>query len=58
LLVDAGLTPFEALQAATRMPAEFLNQLGDLGVPINNHKSPALSAVMSVVCVCERWMDT
>jgi imidazolonepropionase-like amidohydrolase len=31
LLVQAGLTPMEALQAATRNPAQFLNQLDDRG---------------------------
>lgn len=31
LLVGAGLTPMEALQAATRNPAEFLGRLGSLG---------------------------
>jgi imidazolonepropionase-like amidohydrolase len=32
LLVQAGLTPFEALSAATRSAAEFLGQQGDFGV--------------------------
>lgn len=31
LLVEAGLSPLEALQAATRNPAEFLGRLGLLG---------------------------
>ncbi|MHC4993623.1 MAG: amidohydrolase family protein [Planctomycetota bacterium] len=31
LLVDAGLSEMEALQAATRNPAEFMGRLGDLG---------------------------
>jgi hypothetical protein len=31
LLVEAGLTPMEALQAATRNPAEFLGRLDTLG---------------------------
>lgn len=31
LLVQAGLTPFEALRAATRDPAEYLNLSGELG---------------------------
>jgi imidazolonepropionase-like amidohydrolase len=31
LLVKAGLTPMEALQAATRNPAEFLGQLDSQG---------------------------
>ena len=31
LLVEAGLSPLEALQAATRNPAEFLGRLGSLG---------------------------
>ena len=31
LLVDAGLTPIEALQAATLNPAKFLNRLDDMG---------------------------
>ena len=31
LLVDAGLTPMEALQTATLNPAKFLNRLGSLG---------------------------
>lgn len=31
LLVEAGLSPMEALQAATRNPAEFLGRLGSLG---------------------------
>jgi imidazolonepropionase-like amidohydrolase len=31
-LVEAGLTPFAALEAATRTPAEFLNALGEAGV--------------------------
>jgi imidazolonepropionase-like amidohydrolase len=31
LLVDAGLRPMEALQAATLNPAKFLNKLGSLG---------------------------
>lgn len=31
LLVEAGLTPLEALQAATVEPAAFLGRLGDLG---------------------------
>ena len=31
LLVEAGLTPFEALLAATRKPAEFMNLSRDLG---------------------------
>ncbi len=31
LLVEAGLTPLEALQAATRNPAEYLDQLDRLG---------------------------
>jgi imidazolonepropionase-like amidohydrolase len=31
LLVQAGLTPMEALQAATRNPAKFLGRLDSLG---------------------------
>ncbi len=31
LFVEAGFTPMEALQAATRNPAEFLGKLGELG---------------------------
>ncbi|MFB3127758.1 MAG: amidohydrolase family protein, partial [Candidatus Acidiferrales bacterium] len=31
LLGQAGFTPMEALQAATRNPAEFLGKLGELG---------------------------
>jgi hypothetical protein len=31
-LVEAGLTPYAALEAATRIPAEFLNALGEAGV--------------------------
>lgn len=31
-LVDAGLTPFEALQAGTANPAEFFGRSGDFGV--------------------------
>jgi imidazolonepropionase-like amidohydrolase len=31
LLVEAGLTPMEALQTATRNPAEYLNKLDSLG---------------------------
>jgi imidazolonepropionase-like amidohydrolase len=31
LLVEAGLTPMEALQTATRNPARYLDQLTDLG---------------------------
>lgn len=31
LLVEAGLTPMEALQSATRNPAAFLGRLGSLG---------------------------
>ena len=31
LLVNAGLTPMEALQAATRNPVEFLGKLDSLG---------------------------
>jgi hypothetical protein len=31
LLVQAGLTPLEALQTATRNPAEYLDRLADLG---------------------------
>jgi len=31
LFVQAGLTPLQALQAATRNPAEFLGRLGELG---------------------------
>jgi len=31
-LVEAGLTPYAALEAATRVPAEFLNALGEAGV--------------------------
>jgi len=31
LLVDAGLTPYEALSAATRTPAQLFDQFGDLG---------------------------
>jgi imidazolonepropionase-like amidohydrolase len=31
LLVAAGMTPLEALQAATRRPAEYLDRLKDLG---------------------------
>jgi imidazolonepropionase-like amidohydrolase len=31
-LVEAGLTPYAALEAATRTPAEFLNALGEAGV--------------------------
>lgn len=31
LLVDAGLTPMEALQAATRNPARYFNKLGEMG---------------------------
>jgi imidazolonepropionase-like amidohydrolase len=31
LLVEAGLTPMEALQAATRNPARYLDRLADLG---------------------------
>jgi cytosine/adenosine deaminase-related metal-dependent hydrolase len=31
-LVEAGLTPYAALEAATRVPAEFLNTLGEAGV--------------------------
>jgi len=31
-LVDAGLTPYAALESATRIPAEFLNALGEAGV--------------------------
>ena len=30
-LVEAGLTPYAALEAATRNPAEFLNALGEIG---------------------------
>jgi imidazolonepropionase-like amidohydrolase len=31
LLVESGLTPMEALQAATRNPARYLNRLGEMG---------------------------
>ncbi len=31
LLVDAGLTPMEALQSATRNPARYFNKLGEMG---------------------------
>ena len=31
LLIEAGLTPMEALQMATRNPAEYLNMLDSLG---------------------------
>src|SRR5262245_58237529 len=31
-LVEAGLTPYAALEAATRVPAEFLNALGEAGL--------------------------
>ena len=31
LLVQAGLSPMQALQAATRNPAEFMGQLRDMG---------------------------
>jgi imidazolonepropionase-like amidohydrolase len=31
LLVEAGLTPMEALQSATRNPAVFLGRISDLG---------------------------
>src|SRR5262249_38867644 len=31
LLVEAGLTPMEALQSATRNPARYLDRLDDLG---------------------------
>jgi imidazolonepropionase-like amidohydrolase len=31
-LVEAGLTPYAALEAATRTPAEFLNALGEAGI--------------------------
>lgn len=31
LLVEAGLTPMEALQAATRNPARYFNKLGEMG---------------------------
>jgi imidazolonepropionase-like amidohydrolase len=31
LLVKAGLSPMEALQAATRNPAEFMGRLRDVG---------------------------
>jgi imidazolonepropionase-like amidohydrolase len=32
LLVDAGLSPYDALRAATRTPSEIFPRFGDLGV--------------------------